>query len=103
LLSAVSRPPSRRGVTARIAARLLYCVSVVEAVNNTILKRPPLFGDSVDPEPLNQCLQSFTAWVGVGVEAGDGLVVVEGAQRRYVTGFDAVGREGAGVEVLWSL
>jgi hypothetical protein len=41
--------------------------------------------------------------VGVGVEAGDGLVVVEGAQRRHVTAFDALGREGARVRVLFGL
>ena len=62
-----------------------------------------LFGGPADLQPLNQCLQSFTAWVGMGVEAGDGLVVVESAQRRHVTGVDALGREGAGVGVLWGL
>jgi hypothetical protein len=39
----------------------------------------------------------------VDIETGDDLVVVQGAQCRYVTGFDALGRERARVGVLWSL
>jgi hypothetical protein len=71
-----SIPPRSSSAHSR---RLCYGISVVEAVDGTVLKPPPLFSSPVDFELLNQRLQSFTAWMGVGVEAGDGLVVIKGA------------------------
>jgi len=37
------------------------------------------------------------------IKTGDDLVVIEGAQRRYVTALNTLGRERAGVRVLWGL
>ena len=68
-----------------------------------MFERPPLLGGPLDSQPLHQRLQALTAWVGVGIEAGDDLVVVEGAQRRHVTALNALGRERAGVGALWGL
>jgi hypothetical protein len=39
----------------------------------------------------------------VGIKAGDDLVVIEGAQRRYVTALNTLGRERVGVGILWGL